>query len=164
MMLITLMPWLGRVLAIVAILGGAAMFGWVKGEAHIQAQWNADKAASLAALQASQLREATASAKVVTQYVDRVKTITTKGQNIIHVIPKLIPVDACPAPAAVGVLLDAAASGTAVSDTPSPADAAPIALANLTASVATNYEACRLNAEQLTALQDWIRSEQAASK
>ena len=62
-------------------------------------------------------------------------------------------------------LHDAAAAGE-LPESAQDADAAPagIALSAVTGTVAANYQTCHENAEQLRALQEWIREIQAASK
>ena len=68
--------------------------GWIKGAGHVQAQW--DAAAQQQILQTAAIRErqAQATVKVVTQYVDRVRVVREKGDTIIKEVPVYVPVQA----------------------------------------------------------------------
>ncbi len=70
-----LIPWTYRWLAVTALAVALTGFGWIKGAGHVQAQW--DAAAQQQTLQAAAARErqAQATVKVVTQYVDRVRVV-----------------------------------------------------------------------------------------
>jgi len=135
-------------------------FGWVKGAGHVQAQW--DAAVQQQNLQASAVRErqAQATVKVVTEYVDRVRVVREKGDTIIKEVPVYVPVQAdaaCTINRGFVRLHDAAAAG----ELPEPArdaDAAAtgLALSAVAGAVAANYQICHENAEQLRALQVWV--------
>lgn len=157
----SVIPWPYRLLTLTAL--GVAMvgFGWIKGVSHVRAQW--DAAIQQQALQTAAVRErqAQATVKVVTQYVDRVRVVREKGDTIIKEIPVYVPVQAdaaCNINRGFVRLHDAAAAG----ELPEPtrdADAASagIALSAVAGTVAANYQTCHENAEQLRALQAWIR-------
>ena len=162
----SVIPWPYRLLAL-AVLGVALVgFGWIKGASHVQAQW--DAAVQQQALQAAAARErqAQATVKVVTQYVDRVRVVREKGQTIIKEVSVYVPVQAdaaCTINRGFVRLHDAAAAG----ELPEPArdaDAAAsgLALSTVAATVAANYQTCHENAEQLKALQVWV-SEMAST-
>jgi len=72
-------PWPYRLLTLAALSVALVGFGWIKGASHVQAQW--DAAIQQQALQAAAVRErqAQATVKVVTQYVDRVRIVREKG-------------------------------------------------------------------------------------
>nr|WP_254210449.1 hypothetical protein [Burkholderia multivorans] len=152
-----------------ATLGVALVgFGWIKGASHVQAQW--DAAIQQRALQAAAARErqAQATVKVVTQYVDRVRVVREKGETIIKEVPGYVPVQAdaaCTINRGFVRLHDAAAAG----ELPEPArdaDAASagIALSAVAGTVAANYQTCHENAEQLRALQAWVRDVQTTTE
>lgn len=112
------------------------------------------------------LEYATKNQRVITQYVDRVRTVRERGQTIIQKVPVYVTEKAdadCSIPAGFVRLHDAAAQNL-----PAPADpadaaghpdapSAGIALSDIAATVADNYTTCHATAEQLTALQDWLR-------
>ena len=162
----SLIPWPYRWLAVAALAVALTGLGWVKGASHVQAQW--DVAAQQQTLQASATRErqAQATVKVVTQYVDRVRVVREKGETIIKEVPVYVPVQAdaaCTINRGFVRLHDAAAAG----ELPEPArdvdaTAAGIALSAVAGTVAANYQTCHENAEQLRALQAWLREMRAA--
>ncbi|MDI4092128.1 hypothetical protein U5F73_06665 [Stenotrophomonas pavanii] len=155
-----LIPWLYRWLAMAALAAALIGVGWIKGASHVQVQW--DAAVQQQTQQAATVRErqAQATVKVVTEYVDRVRVVREKGDTIIKEVPVYVPVQAdaaCTINRGFVRLHDAAAAG----DLPEPAgdaDAAPagIALSAVAGTVAANYQTCHENAEQLRALQGWV--------
>jgi hypothetical protein len=112
--------------------------------------------------------KAQATVKVVTQYVDRVRVVREKGETIIKEVPVYVPVQAdaaCTINRGFVRLHDAAAAG----ELPEPARdadaaAAGIALSAVAGTVAANYQTCHENAEQLRALQTWVREMKVASR
>ena len=157
----SVIPWPYRLLALAALGLALVGFGWVKGAGHVQAQW--DAAVQQQALQATAVREeqAQATVEVITEYVDRVRVVREKGDTIIKEVPVYVPVQAdaaCTINRGFVRLHDAAAVGAL----PEPARdtdaaAASIALSAVAGTVATNYQTCHDNAEQLRALQSWVR-------
>jgi hypothetical protein len=122
---------------------------------HAQTQW--DSAVQKQTLQAAAVRErqAQATVKVVTQYVDRVRVVRAKGDTIIKEVPVYVPVQAdaaCTINRGFVHLHDAAAAG----ELPEPARDADAAAAGVAGTVAANYQTCHENAEQLRALQAWV--------
>ena len=161
-------PWPYRLLALAALGVALVGFGWIKGASHVQAQW--DAAIQQQTLQAGTMRQrqAEATVKVVTEYVDRVRVVREKGDTIIKEVPVYVPVQAdaaCSINRGFVRLLDAATAG----ELPEPArdaDAASagIALSAVAGTVAANYQTCHENAEQLRALQWWISEVRAAEQ
>jgi hypothetical protein len=165
---VSVIPWPYRLLAFAALGVALVGFGWIKGASHVQAQW--DAAIQQQALQAAAARErqAQATVKVVTQYVDRVRVVREKGETIIKEVPGYVPVQAdaaCTINRGFVRLHDAAAAG----ELPEPArdaDAASagIALSAVAGTIADNYQTCHENAEQLMALQAWVRGVQTTTE
>jgi len=164
----TLIPWPYRLLALAALAVALIAFGWVKGAGHVQARW--DTAVQQQTLQAAAVRErqAQATVKVVTEYVDRVRIVRLKGDTIIKEVPVYVPVQAdaaCRINRGFVRLHDAAAAG----ELPEPAGdadapAAGLALSAVAGAVAANYQTCHENAEQLRALQVWVREMAATAR
>ncbi|AOS78284.1 MULTISPECIES: hypothetical protein [Hydrogenophaga] len=164
----TLIPWPYRLLALALLAAALIGFGWIKGAGHVQAQW--DAAIQQQTLQAATMRQrqAEATVKVVTEYVDRVRVVREKGDTIIKEVPVYVPVQAdvaCTINRGFVRLHDAAAAG----DLPEPAGdadaaAARIALSAVARTVASNYQTCHENAEQLRALQAWVNEMKAIAK
>jgi len=150
-------------LALGALVAASAGWGWVRGARSVQADWDAatvKQSLTVARVQAAQAR---VTERVVTQYVDRVRVVRETADAVIREVPVYVP-QSCDAdgrlPAGWRVLHDAAASGGAA-DPSTVAHAQPVAPDTAAATVARNYGTCRETAEQLTALQQWVR-EQAA--
>ena len=164
----TVIPWPYRLLALVLLAAALIGFGWIKGAEHVQARW--DAAVQQQTLHAATVRQkqAEATVKVVTQYVDRVRVVREKGDTIIKEVPVYVPVQAdaaCTINRGFVRLHDAAAAG----ELPEPArdaDAASagIALSAVAGTVAANYQTCHENAEQLRALQAWVSEIPSATK
>ena len=164
----SVIPWPYRWLAVAALAVALIGLGWMKGAGHVQSQW--DAAAQQQTLQVAAIRErqAQATVKVVTQYVDRVRVVREKGETIIKEVPVYVPVQAdaaCSINRGFVRLHDAAAAG----ELPEPARdadaaAAGIALSAVAGTVAAHYPACHENAEQLRALHAWVREVRAAEQ
>lgn len=164
----TLIPWPYRLLALVLLAVALIGFGWIKGAVHVQAQWDAAVQQQALQTSATRLRQAEATVKVVTEYVDRVRVVREKGDTIIREVPVYVPAQAdaaCTINRGFVRLHDAAAAG----ELPEPAGdadapAAGIALSTVAETVAGNYQSCHENAEQLRALQGWVREMAATAR
>ncbi len=164
----SVIPWPYRWLALVLLAAALIGFGWIKGAGHVQAQWYA--AVQKQTLQAAAVRErqAQATVKVVTEYVDRIRVVREKGDTIIKEVPVYVPDQAdaaCTINRGFVRMHDAAAAG----ELPEPARdtdaaAAGIALSAVAVTLAANYQTCHENAEQLRALQVWVTETRAAAK
>ena len=163
-----LISWSYRWLAIVLLAAALIGFGWIKGAGHVQAQWDAAVQQQIQQAAAVRERQAQATVKVVTEYVDRVRVVRKKGDTILKEVPVYVPVQAdaaCTINRGFVRLHDAAAAG----DLPEPARdadaaAAGIALSAVAGTVAANYQICHENAEQLRALQVWVSEMASATK
>ena len=157
----SVLSWPYRLLALAALCITLLGLGWLKGASHVQAQWDAASAAQQQAQAQLQTRQAETTVQVVTRYVDRIQVVREKGDTLIQEIPVYVPVQAdaaCTVHRGFVSLHDAAAAGelpTAPGDADAPAEG--LALSAVAATVVTNYQTCHENAEQLKALQDWIR-------
>ena len=161
-----LIPWPYRLLALVLLAVALIGFGWVKGAGHVQAKWDAAVQLQTLHTATGRQKQAEATVKVVTQYVDRVRVVRERADTIIREVPVYVPVQAdaaCTINRGFVRLHDAAAEGRM----PEPARdadaaAAGIALSAVAGTVTENYRTCHENAEQLRALQAWV-SEMATS-
>lgn len=157
----SLFSWPYRLLALAALCIAVFGFGWLNGTNHMQAQWDAATAAQMQAHAQAQTRQAETTIQVVTQYVDRIQVVREKGDTLIQEVPVYVPVQAdaaCTVHRGFVSLHDAAAAGelpTTPGDPDAPAEG--LALSAVAATVLSNYQTCHENAEQLKALQDWIR-------
>lgn len=157
----SLIAWPYRLLALTALFIALFGFGWLKGASHVQAKCDAAKAAQQQAQAQAQISQAETTVQVVTQYVDRIQVVREKGDTLAQEIPVYVPVQAdaaCTVHRGFVSLHDAAAAGelpTAPGDADAPTEG--LALSAVATTVVTNYQTCHENAEQLKALQDWIR-------
>lgn len=142
---------------------GAALYGtgWLKGASHVEARQQAELGARHIQLAQTRQRQAEATVQVVTRYVDRVHTVRTAGQTIIKEVPVYVPADSPALPGGFRLLHDAASRGE-LPDPANTADAPAVPAPDLATTIAANYLSCRENAEQLTALQAWVVSQQQA--
>lgn len=102
--------------------------------------------------------------KIVTQYVDKVKIVKEKGNVIIKEIPKYITKESdanCVIPNSFIVLHDSA-SRNEIPDSAKRIDdsASTLKLSAVIETVAGNYIIYYETAEQLKALQDWVRQQE----
>jgi hypothetical protein len=157
----TLIPWPYRVLVLVVLTGTSVAFGWIKGAEQVQARWDAAMREQALQDAAVRVRQAEATVKVVTRYVDRVRVVREKGETIIREVPVYVPVQAdaaCSVNRGFVRVHDSAAHNT-VPEPAGDADAGAsgVALSEVAGTVADNYRRCHENAEQLRGLQGWVR-------
>ncbi|RKQ61245.1 hypothetical protein C8E02_1012 [Vogesella indigofera] len=155
-----------RWLALLALAGTLLAFGWIKGASHEQAKVDAANLSATARAAIVRQRRAETTVQVLTKYVDRVRTVHVAGETIIKEVPVYVPSDSPALPGGFRVHHDAAALGElpdpALGELPDPArvaDAAAVPAQDVAATVAANYLTCHENAEQLTALQEWVREQ-----
>lgn len=113
-----------------------------------------------------ELAQANLSERVVTRYVDRVQVVREAAATITKEIPVYVTVEAdaaCPIPVGFVRVHNAAAEGVPLGEPAgdSNAPAAGLTLSAVAATVNDNYAACHENAEQVTALQAYLRGLQA---
>ena len=109
-------------------------------------------------------QQAAVTERVVTQYVDRVRTVREKAREIVKEVPVYVPADSCPLPSGFRLLHDAAAGLSPIPNPAARTDAAPVPAQAVAATVADNYGACRETAEQLRGLQAWVSQQRDAAK
>lgn len=115
---------------------------------------------------AAQLKAAQADTRIVTHYVDRMRTVTERGATIVQKVPVYVPqtvVAGCTVNRGFVRLLDAAATSVDLPAAASAADAAAagIGLDAVAGSVVGNYTQANATREQLIALQAWVRAHSA---
>lgn len=114
----------------------------------------------------AQLTAAKADVRIVTKYVDRVRTVQVRGATIMQKVPVYVPqtvVAGCTLNRGFVRVLNAAAAATDLPAAASAADAAAagIGLDTVAGSVVGNYTTTHVIREQLIALQDWVRAHSA---
>lgn len=160
--LLSIVPWPYRVLVLAALAVALAGFGWTQGAQHVQDKWDASASKQTVQVARIKQRQAEATVRVVTKYIDRVRAEQIVGDTIIKEVPKYVPSDSPALPAGFRLLHDAAAGGLPI--TAAGADAAAVPAEVAAETIAGNYATCRENAERLEALQEWVREQEAATK
>lgn len=145
-----------RILAGLAMLALSAWFGHHYAALKYEAR-DAERLRVIAQLEA---RQAEKTVEVVTKYVDRVREVRAKAETIINEVPIYVPKaadDRCVIPDGFVRVHDAAATGVPSAARDTYEAASGVALHTVAATVAANYTDCRANAEQLRALQEWVK-------
>ena len=110
--------------------------------------------------------------QVVTKYVDRIKVVTEKGNDVIREVPVYVTEKAdanCTIPTGWVYIHNKAAAGTDQSRIPqAPVDpneaSTGIALSDTAKAIGENYKRYHQVAEQLKSLQEWINQQETNSK
>ena len=105
------------------------------------------------------VKQAVVSDKTVTEYVDRVQIVQGKSREIIKEV-KVYVQDTCTLSGGFRLLHDSAI----YNELPSPsriADAETISVEAVAQTILENYQACNVNSETLSSLQQWVRDESA---
>ena len=138
---------------------------YMEGGISNQERWEAKVADAKLEMAKKETASAEASTKVVTKYVTKVEIVKEKGDAIIKEIPKFITANAdgqCVIPNGF-VLLHDSASRNEVPDSTRSVDegASSVKLSGVATTVTENYTAYHKVAEQLKALQEWIKEQQS---
>lgn len=145
------------------LIGALALYVWWSGHRLDVAQAAAAAEQTRADDLAAELTAARADVRIVTEYVDRVRTVAVRGRDIIQKVPVYVTREndaACTIHRGFVRVLDAAAAGVDLPAGPGSADAAGsgIALSTVAGSVVGNYTTYHTVVAQLTALQEWVRA------
>lgn len=153
-------------LVLIVTIGGYVAIQ--SGRVH-SAEERAREAEGKSARLQSELTEAKTNVRIVTRYVDRVQIVHERGATITKEIPVYVTPEAdarCPVPVGFVRVHDAAAQNVPAAgpagDPDAPAEG--VTLSGIAATVAGNYTTCHENAEQLTALQEYVRNLQAIER
>lgn len=160
-------PWVKPVVIGVFLIGLAAG-GYFKGRSDVQIKWDLAKAETEKEIAELKAKEAEITIKTITKYVDRIKVVKEKGEEVIKYVDKYITVKEdlkYPLPNNFVELHDAAAKNV-VPDATRAADENPsrVKISTATRTIAGNYNTCNEVREQLISLQDWIRQQQVLNK
>lgn len=129
-----------------------------KGQADIQAQWDASIERGKARIEQLKAQQLTVNMIVDTQFVERTKVIKEKGEVLVKEIPVYIPVDTPDLPGGFRVLHDAAVRSTIPSAAES-IGAAPVRVADATETIIGNYTTCHLIREEVEAWRQWYQEQ-----
>ena len=147
------------------MLIASGTYCWVRGADHVHAQWDDERAKRNTTVLKVNKASAQVTTQVVTQYVDRVRTIREAGQTIIKEVPVYVDQKAdvaCPVPDGFVRLWNGANRGVLPGSAGSAdAPASAVVLSDIAAQHSVEASQCRETEQQLSDLQDWIRKQQA---
>ena len=160
-------PWV-KPLVITLLVAGLLGGVYFKGRQDVQVKWDLAIAETEREIAELKAKQGEVTIKTITKYVDRIKVVKEKGEEVIKYVDKYITVkeDAkYPLPNNFVELHDAAAKNV-VPDAARAADETPsrVKLSTATRTIAGNYNTCNEVREQLISLQDWIRQQQVLNK
>lgn len=140
----------------VALLTGA----WMWGRHQVQQRWDESKKEVKTVVRTVVRDQGRVNTVIKTQFVDRIRVVKEKGDNIVKQVPVYISNDSCPLPGGFRVLHDAAATNSI----PGPAegtDAAEVPVRTATTTVVSNYNTCNKAIVNLEELRDWVVQQRA---
>jgi hypothetical protein len=148
--------WIGIVLAcLLSFFGGCA-----QGKKGVQADWDASVERGRAEVARLTSEAGKVTVKVETKTVEKIVTVREKARAIETVREVFVPVDSGNLLGGFRLFHDAAVEG-AIPDAAGLADAAPVPVTDVAATVASNYEKCHIAYETVAGWQSWA-AEQAA--
>lgn len=167
MNLLGIIPLPYKLLAMALLAVALVGYGWVKGANSVQDDWESANNKEAARQAGVAVRQAEATVKIVTQYIDRVKVIKEKGDTIVKEVPVYVTQNAdsnCTVNVGFVRLHDFAATNT-IPEAPGSTDENPsgIALSAVAETVAGNYSTCYQIREQLVNLQEWVTTQEQIS-
>ena len=109
------------------VYAGVALFAFGFFIAHQRGvkKFEAYKVEQAAVVQEWKTKAETVTTKTVIEYVDRIQVVTEKGESIIKKVPVYVPRNVCVLPPGFRSVLDAAATGGDLPDSPRTPDETP---------------------------------------
>ena len=149
-----------KTISTVLMVAGVYFYGGY----NVEISWRQKAAELQAQIDKKNAVSAVVTEKIVTKYVDKVKIVKEKGDVIIKEIPKYVTKESdanCVIPKSF-VVLHNSASRNEVPDTTGPTDgtASTTKLSAVLETVVGNYTIYYNTAEELKALQDWVRQQE----
>jgi hypothetical protein len=160
--MLNMIPLPYKLLAVVALLVGVFFYGYTKGSVHAKVELQ--RFATKHAEQVAQLEQENqeVSNKVVTKYVDKVKTIREKEYVYRDIAKTVVPSQHVMSHG--WVYTHDISVGSNDADTTRASDASASGITDTTALIGIigNYSRCQQNAQQLILLQQWITDNKTA--
>ena len=138
----------------VALLTGA----WMWGRHQVQVKWDASKKEVKTVVRTVVRDQGRVNTVIKTQFVEHIKVVKEKGDNIVQQIPVYISSDSCPLPGGFRILHDAAADNS-IPRTAEGTDAAPVPVREAASTIVSNYTTCHKAITNLYDLRDWVRQQ-----
>lgn len=164
-----------RILLAILCMALCFLMGWKTGSDRVQTQWDLAVAKQETKVLTKIVKQVEVTTQVVTQYVDRIKTVKEKGDAIITEVPIYVTSENdrhCDVPMSFGLLWNAANAGE-IPSPPRDLDASTdppglqeidrrpstTLLSDISRQHAVEAATCHATEAQLTALQDWVRQQ-----
>lgn len=148
-------PWqVWACAGLIALGWGYGKWQHHKGASEVQAAWDASRERGKVIVEDLKKRQGTVTEKVVTNTVEKIKTIKEKGDVIVKQVEVLVPSDSCDLPGGFRLLHDAAATNT-LPDSTRAVDAEPVPAQTAATTVAENYTTCNAAIADLQGLRQW---------
>ncbi len=148
----------------VVLFVGIVAGSYFKGRHDVQVQWDLQKEKNVVTVEKTKAESAQITTKVVTKYVDRIKTITVRGNEIVKYIQTGITKSEDSKYKLpdnfVSLYNDSVQNVVPDSASSSDANASTIKLSDALATIATNNTQCNAYRQQVISLQDWIRQQE----
>ena len=149
------LPSYYKYIAIAGLLVGVGGFSFIKGMTYTQNKWDAAMLDSKVVVAIVKQKQADITTKVVTKYVDRIKTIKE-----VQYVTKDLP-DDCVLSYDFGLLHNAAATNSGTPPTPEGinGETKTVKAVDLAATIVDNYSIYHETAAQLEELQEWVEQQ-----
>ncbi len=149
--------WLALALVSAGLFYGHTRYN--AGQESTQVKWDASIKRGEAEVTRLKSEAGKITVKTETVYVDRIKTIREKGDEVVRKVPVYIPSDS-PDLSGGWRLFHAAAVGEGpLPDPTGAADAAPVPAQVFAITLAENYTTYQETAARLTGLQSWVKEQ-----
>jgi hypothetical protein len=153
-------PVILRTIGVIVMVGGVYLYGGYGNEMS----WRERAAALQAEIDRKNSESEKVTEKIVTEYVEKIKVVKEKGNVIVKEVPKYITKesdDKCTIPKSF-IVLHNGASRNEVPDAAGGIDetASDVKLSRVLETTIGNYTIYYETAEQLKALQDWVRQQE----
>jgi len=157
--ILEVLPW--KILGVIALIAAAFVGGCQHGKATVNTAWDSERTEAARLAGKIEVKQAQTTTKVVTEYVDRVKVVRERGQDIVKEVSVYVSSDsACDLSGGFRLLHDAAATRGELPDPARIADAPAATAQEVATTVADNYATYHEVAEQLMALQTWVSQQE----
>ena len=110
------LPW--KQIIIVAIVAGILGSAYFKGRHDVQIKWDLEKAEMQALIKKLEGESREVTILETVKYIDRVKTVTAKGDTITEYVDRYLSNDGCTIPKNFVLIHDSAVKGTPVGEKP----------------------------------------------
>lgn len=127
-----------------------------QGKAEVQEKWDAAVERGKAEVAKLKRQQTVVTTKTEYVYLDKIKVIKEKGDEIIKRVEVFVPTDSCKLDGGFRVFHDAAVQNR-IPDTAEIPNAAPTTATDVAATVAENYKQCHVAYARVNAWETWAK-------